>query len=80
MAKLERQAVVKRINDLLSNNSVKYTKYQNNYMLYNQCPAADLKARVPFPVGFYDDVYSEDSTIPKLNIIKSAIDAVLKKM
>ena len=80
MAKLERQAVVKRINDLLSNNSVKYTKYQNNYMLYNQCPAADLKARVPFPVGFYDDVYSEDSTVPKLNIIKSAIDAVVSKI
>lgn len=80
MAKLEKNALVKRINDLLSNNSVKYTKYQNNYMLYNQCPVADLKARIPFPVGFYDDVYSEDSTVPKLNIIKSAIDAVVSKI
>lgn len=80
MAKLERNAVVKRINDLLGNNSVKYTKYQNNYMLYNQCPVADLKSRIPFPVGFYDDVYSEDSTVPKLNIIKSAIDAVVSKI
>lgn len=80
MAKLERNAIVKRINDLLGNNSVKYTKYQNNYMLYNQCPVADLKSRIPFPVGFYDDVYSEDSTVPKLNIIKSAIDAVVSKI
>ena len=80
MAKLERQAAVKRINDLLSNNSAKYTKYQNNYMLYNQCPVADLKACIPFPIGFYDDIYSEDSTVPKLNIIKSAIDAVVSKI
>lgn len=80
MAKLERLEAVKKINDLISNNSVKYTKYQNNYMLYNQCPVADLKAKIPYPVGFYDDVYSEDSTVPKLNIIKSAIDAVVSKI
>ena len=80
MGKLEKNAVIKRINDLIANNSVKYTKYQNDYMLYNQCPVADLKAMIPYPVGFYDDVYSEDSTVPKLNIIKSAIDAVVSKI
>lgn len=80
MGKLEKNAVIKRINDLIANNSVKYTKYQNDYMLYNQCPVADLKAKIPYPVGFYDDVYSEDSTVPKLNIIKSAIDAVVSKI
>ena len=80
MGKLDRTAVIKRINDLLGNNSAKYTKYQNNYMLYNQCPVADLKSKIPYPVGFYDDIYSEDSTVPKLNIIKSAIDAVVSKI
>lgn len=80
MKRLERDELVKRINDLLANNNVKYTKYQNDYMLYNQCPAADLKARIPYPVGFNDDVYSEDSEVPKLNVIKSAIDAVVSKI
>ena len=77
---LERNQIVKRINDLLANNSGKYTKYQNNYSLYNQSPVADLKAKIPYPVGFLDDVYSEDSAVPKLNIVKSAIDSVVSKI
>ena len=77
---LERNQIVKRINDLLANNSGKYTKYQNNYSLYNQSPVADLKAKIPYPVGFLDDVYSEDSAVPKLNIVKSAVDSVVSKI
>jgi hypothetical protein len=77
---LERNQIVRRINDLLANNSGKYTKYQNNYSLYNQSPVADLKAKIPYPVGFLDDVYSEDSAVPKLNIVKSAIDSVVSKI
>jgi hypothetical protein len=48
--------------------------------LYNQSPVADLKAKIPYPVGFLDDVYSEDSAVPKLNIVKSAIDSVVSKI
>lgn len=77
---LERNQIVKRINDLLANNSGKYTKYQNNYSLYTQSPVADLKAKIPYPVGFLDDVYSEDSAVPKLNIVKSAVDSVVSKI
>ena len=77
---LERNQIVRRINDLLANNSGKYTKYQNNYSLYNQSPVADLKAKIPYPVGFLDDVYSEDSAVPKLNIVKSAVDSVVSKI
>lgn len=77
---LERNQIVRRINDLLANNSGKYTKYQNNYSLYNQSPVADLKAKIPYPVGFLDDVYSEDAAVPKLNIVKSAIDSVVSKI
>ena len=49
-------------------------------MLYNQCTVADLKAKIPYPVGLYDDIYSEDSEVPKLNVIKSAIDSIVSKI
>ena len=78
--KLTKPEVIVRINDLLENNNTKLSKYQRNYALYNQSPVADLRAKIPMPVGFQDDVYSEDSTVPKLNIIKSAIDSVVSKI
>lgn len=77
---LDRRAVAYRINDLLANNNVRYVKYQNDYMLYNQCTVADLKAKIPYPVGLYDDIYSEDSEVPKLNVIKSAVDSIVSKI
>lgn len=77
---LEHKDIVYRVNDLLANNNVRYVKYQNNYMLYNQCTVADLKAKIPYPVGLYDDIYSEDSEVPKLNVIKSAIDSIVSKI
>lgn len=77
---LERKDIVYRVNDLLANNNVRYVKYQNDYMLYNQCTVADLKAKIPYPVGLYDDIYSEDSEVPKLNVIKSAIDSIVSKI
>ena len=57
--KLTKPDVIARINDLLNNNTGKYGKYQRNYSLYNQTIAADLRARVPETVGFFDDVYSD---------------------
>lgn len=78
--KLTKPEVIERINDLLANGNVKLAKYQKNYALYNQSPAADLRARIPMAVGYIDDVYSEDSIVPKLNIIKSAVDAVVSKI
>lgn len=77
---LDRESIVYRINDLLANNNVRFVKYQNDYMLYNQCTVADLKAKIPYPVGLYDDIYSEDSEVPKLNVIKSAIDSIVSKI
>lgn len=77
---LEHKDIVYRVNDLLANNNVRYVKYQNDYMLYNQCTVADLKAKIPYPVGLYDDIYSEDSEVPKLNVIKSAIDSIVSKI
>ena len=78
--KLTKPEVIERINDLLANGNVKLAKYQKNYALYNQSPAADLRAKIPMAVGYIDDVYSEDSIVPKLNIIKSAVDAVVSKI
>ena len=78
--KLTKPEVIERINDLIANGNVKYAKYQKNYALYNQCPAADLKSKIPMAVGYIDDVYSEDSVVPKLNVVKSAIDAVVSKI
>ena len=77
---LNRESIVYRVNDLLANNNVRFVKYQNDYMLYNQCTVADLKAKIPYPVGLYDDIYSEDSEVPKLNVIKSAIDSIVSKI
>ena len=78
--KLTKPEVIARINDLLANNNVKLTKYQRNYSLYNQSPVSDLRAKIPQPLGCQDDVYSEDSIVPKLNVIKSSIDAVVSKI
>lgn len=78
--KLTKQEVILRVNDLLANGNIRLTKYQRNYALYNQTPVSDLRAKMPMTVGFIDDVYSEDSTVPKLNIIKSAIDSVISKI
>lgn len=78
--KLTKPEVIERINDLLANGNAKFAKYQKNYALYNQSPVADLNAKIPMAVGYIDDVYSEDSVVPKLNIVKSAIDAVVSKI
>lgn len=78
--KLSKPEVIARINDLLANNNTKLSKYQRNYALYNQSPVADLRAKIPMPVGFQDDVYSDESVVPKLNVIKSAIDSVVSKI
>lgn len=78
--KLTKQEIIERINDLIANGNSKYYKYQKNYSLYNQCPVADLKTKIPMTVGYIDDVYSEDSVVPKLNVVKSAIDAVVSKI
>lgn len=78
--KLTKPEVVIRINDLLDNNNQKIIKYQVNYALYNQCPITDLRAKIPYVVGYIDDVYSDEASVPKLNVIKSAIDAVVSKI
>lgn len=77
---LTKPEVINKVNDLLANNNVKLAKYQRNYSLYNQSPVADLRARIPATVGFQDDIYSEDSIVPKLNVLKSAIDSVVSKI
>lgn len=77
---LTREQVIRKINDLLQNENGEYLKFQRNYALYNQTLITDLKNRIPSIVGIYDDVYSEDSTVPKLNIVKSAVDSVVSKI
>lgn len=78
--KLTKPEVIARINDLLANNNQKLIKYQKNYALYNQSPMTDLRAKIPYVVGYIDDIYSDDATVPKLNVIKSAIDSVVSKI
>ena len=79
-SKLSKADIVARVNDLLAVNSAKISKYQRDYSLYNQCPTIDLKGKSPAIVGYLDDVYSDDSVVPKLNVIKSAIDSVVSKI
>ena len=77
---LEKNKIILKINDLLAGNNNSYGKYCRNYSLYNQTPYCDLKSIHPSAVGYVDDVYSDDSIVPKLNVIKSCIDSVVSKM
>lgn len=78
--KLTKPEVIERVNDLLNTNQTKLAKYQRSYALYNQSPLVDLKGRSPITVGYQDDIYSDETNPPKLNVIKSCVDSLVSKI
>lgn len=78
---LNRKQVQIQVNDLIGKNGTRLAKYRRNYALYNQLPnQADLNSANPETIGWWELGTDKVGVVPKLNIIKSAIDAVRSKM
>jgi len=78
---LNRKQVQIQVNDLIGKNGTRMAKYRRNYALYNQLPnQADLNSANPETIGWWELGTDKIGVVPKLNIIKSAIDAVRSKM
>lgn len=78
---LNRKQVQMQVNDLIGKNGTRMAKYRRNYALYNQLPnQADLNSANPETIGWWELGTDKIGAVPKLNIIKSAIDAVRSKM
>ena len=78
---LNRKQVQIQVNDLIGKNGTRMAKYRRNYALYNQLPnQTDLNSANPETIGWWELGTDKIGTVPKLNIIKSAIDAVRSKM
>jgi hypothetical protein len=78
---LNKKQVQLQVNDLIGKNGTRMAKYRRNYALYNQLPnQADLNSSNPETIGWWELGTDKIGVVPKLNIIKSAIDAVRSKM
>lgn len=78
---LNKKQVQIQVNDLIGKNGTRMAKYRRNYALYNQLPnQADLNSSNPETIGWWELGTDKIGVVPKLNIIKSAIDAVRSKM
>jgi hypothetical protein len=78
---LSEKQVKIQIQDLLSLNSTRKTKYQRNFQDYNQLPfLPNLESTDPACVGYWEAGTEDSGPLPKINVVKSAIDAVYSKM
>jgi len=80
---LNKKQVQLQVNDLIGKNGTRMAKYRRNYALYNQLPEpnqANLNSSNPETIGWWELGTDKIGVVPKLNIIKSAIDAVRSKM
>ena len=78
---LSEKQVKLQIQDLLSLNSTRKTKYQRNFQDYNQLPfLPNLESTNPACIGYWEAGTEDSGPLPKVNIVKSTIDAVNSKM
>lgn len=77
---MDKNTIINKVNVLLGNAQNRLLKYQNSYSLYSQSPISDLRAQNPQTPGVIGDISDEDYIIPKLNVIKSCVDAVTSKI
>jgi hypothetical protein len=78
---LSEKQVKLQIQDLISLNSTRKTKYQRNFQDYNQLPfLPNLDSTNPACIGYWESGTEDSGPLPKVNIVKSAIDAVNSKM
>lgn len=74
-----KNVIINRVNSLKGQAQNRLVKYQWSYSLYAQTPAIDLKSSNPMTPGLLDTGWNDDIS-PKINIIKSAVDAVTSKI
>ena len=77
---MKKDDVKRKINELLSNTGSSIVKYYRNYMLYNQTNVADFKAMNPIAAGVLQNGYNNLLDYPSINVVKSAVDAVVSKI
>ena len=77
---MNRDLVVKKINNLLSSTGSSINKYYRNYALYNQTSVADIKSANPIAPGVIQNGMRINSDYPSINIIKSCIDSVVNSI
>lgn len=78
---LSEKQVKIQIQDLINLNSTRKTKYQRNFQDYNQLPfLPNLDSTDPACVGYWEAGTEDSGPLPKINVVKSAIDAVYSKM
>ena len=74
---MNRDLVVKKINNLLSSTGSSINKYYRNYALYNQTSVADIKSANPVAPGVIQNGMKINSDYPSINVIKSCVDSVV---
>lgn len=77
---MNRDLVVKKINNLLSSTGSSINKYYRNYALYNQTSVADIKSANPVAPGVIQNGMKINSDYPSINVIKSCIDSVVNSI
>ena len=77
---MNRDLVVKKINNLLSSTGSSINKYYRNYALYNQTSIADIKSANPIAPGVIQNGMRINSDYPSINIIKSCVDSVVNSI
>lgn len=77
---MNRDLVVKKINNLLSSTGSSINKYYRNYALYNQTSVADIKSANPIAPGVIQNGMRINSDYPSINIIKSCVDSVVNSI
>lgn len=77
---MNRDLVVKKINNLLSSTGSSINKYYRNYALYNQTSVADIKSANPTAPGVIQNGMRINSDYPSINIIKSCVDSVVNSI
>ena len=77
---MNRDLVVKKINNLLSSTGSSINKYYRNYALYNQTSVADIKSANPIAPGVIQNGMRINYDYPSINIIKSCVDSVVNSI
>lgn len=79
---LEKSEIRKRINFLVNLDNGRLGKYYRNYRLYTGNPTADLNSMNPAVAGYQASNFSQNlkDDTPRINVVKSCIDAVVSKV
>lgn len=77
---MDRNVIVRRINNLLSSTGSSISKYYRNYALYNQTSVADFRSTNPIAPGVIQDGMKLNGDYPAINVIKSCVESVVSSI